>query len=418
MVTARDSMGEVGMRRRRSQRPQFDWRRFHEELRARIVRHDFRPWLESQGVAFRHKGSESRAPCPIHGGKSLNFSVREQQSGFSWRCYSKCGKGGDLIDLLYEMGQGSARHGDIVEQACEIVGIDYDSARLDAGGEQEQISRPRTRTRPIFKRAPTITPTRHARHVELLSALVRALELSPEGLAYLVSRGLPESVEMCAIKSATPDQWREAILELDHNEERATLQSIGLVDEEGKVHPYQAWSEEFLIFPYFDIDGGLDTLRMRAPEQRKAKVFSLLGTQNQPTLPYIAFPGFKEALAATGHILFVTEGELDALSVGAAGWPAIASPGATGWRDGWLEWCAEELGAETIIIMADGDDAGGHLVNTIRNDGVRWHPGWLYERVHTTRGILGEKDANDALQKHGQKELTRELTSLVMEVTS
>lgn len=405
-------------RHRKRTKPRFDWRRFHDDLRARIVRHDFRPWLESQGVAFRHKGSESRAPCPIHGGEDLNFSVREQQSGFSWRCYSVCGKGGDLIDLLYELGQGDARHGDIMMQACEIVGIDYDQAREDAGGTQGKTPRPRTRTRPRIKQPATTLCPRHERHTELLSALLKTLELSHQGLAYLTSRGLPESIGMCGIKSATPDQWREAILALDHNQDRSTLQAIGLVDDEGKIHPYQAWSQEFLIFPYFNLEGELDTLRMRAPDQQKAKVFSLLGTQNQPSLPYLPFPGFKGALESKKNILFVAEGELDALSVGAVGWPAISTPGARGWREGWLSWCAKDLGARHIVLLADSDEAGNHLVDAIRRDGERWHPGWLKSRVHVTRGLLGEKDANDALQKHGQDELARELQNLAAEVAS
>jgi DNA primase len=39
-----------------------------------------------------------RIPCPLHGGRNLSFSVSERDG--LWNCFSKCGKGGSVIDLV------------------------------------------------------------------------------------------------------------------------------------------------------------------------------------------------------------------------------------------------------------------------------------------------------------------------------
>lgn len=45
-----------------------------------------------------------RGPCPIHGGKNESFQVRPTTG--RWRCYSKCQRGGDILDLEAELPGG------------------------------------------------------------------------------------------------------------------------------------------------------------------------------------------------------------------------------------------------------------------------------------------------------------------------
>ncbi len=45
----------------------------------------------------KESGGEWRAPCPIHQGKDLNFSLNPETG--QWFCHSQCGRGGDLFDL-------------------------------------------------------------------------------------------------------------------------------------------------------------------------------------------------------------------------------------------------------------------------------------------------------------------------------
>ena len=46
---------------------------------------------------MQQSGGEWRAPCPIHQGKDLNFSINPETG--QWFCHSQCGRGGDLFDL-------------------------------------------------------------------------------------------------------------------------------------------------------------------------------------------------------------------------------------------------------------------------------------------------------------------------------
>jgi len=65
---------------------------------------------------LRQRGSRWRGPCPIHGGKSDNFSV-DAKTGL-WRCWSGCGRGGDIITL--EIALTSAA---FLEAVAAIEGI-------------------------------------------------------------------------------------------------------------------------------------------------------------------------------------------------------------------------------------------------------------------------------------------------------
>jgi hypothetical protein len=46
---------------------------------------------------LRQRGKRQRGPCPIHRGKHDSFSVNPETG--LWRCWSVCGRGGDIIAL-------------------------------------------------------------------------------------------------------------------------------------------------------------------------------------------------------------------------------------------------------------------------------------------------------------------------------
>ena len=112
--------------------------------------------------------------------------------------------------------------------------------------------------------------------------------------------------------------------------------------------------------------------------------------------------------------IIITEGELDALSCVAAGFPrSVSIP------DGWTKNFTGDDGPKSkpilanadrlkrspfVIIAGDGDETGGSFVHAVRNmlDG---HPCKFVEYPQ------GCKDANDVLRKHGLGELARMLNA-------
>jgi hypothetical protein len=62
---------------------------------------DVAVYYELRLPSLRQRGKRWRGPCPIHSGKHESFSV-DPESG-RWRCWSSCGRGGDIIALEMEL---------------------------------------------------------------------------------------------------------------------------------------------------------------------------------------------------------------------------------------------------------------------------------------------------------------------------
>lgn len=69
------------------------------------------------------------------------------------------------------------------------------------------------------------------------------------------------------------------------------------------------------------------------------------------------------ALMASTDYLFVTEGEMDAATLTACGWPAVGIPGTNGWQKHFGRMMA---GFTRVVLFADGDTAGEKLVHDFR----------------------------------------------------
>lgn len=110
---------------------------------------------------------------------------------------------------------------------------------------------------------------------------------------------------------------------------------------------------------------------------------------------YLAEPGERRrlfnvhALHVDSRAIVVTEGELDALACHAlAGIPAVGIPGIKNWQPHFA--CLFD-GYEEVILCADGDDAGGKLVTTVKD---------ALTNVRVVTMPRGE-DANSYLATHG-----------------
>lgn len=415
------------MARRRSttrRGEEFDFRRFHNELRERLRPFDFSSWLlGTHGVALKRTGGgEWRGPCPVHGGEGkTNFSVRKQHNGYSWRCYSGCGseKGGDLVDLMLSLAGPGTSFPEAVRQACQVAGIDYDAERELAGGRRQRRGRPRP-LRLNIKKASKMDrfADRHPRHLELIESLWGGLGMSEEGEAYLLGRGLSTQGDPL-VKACSIEQWQAAIHALPHERCRETLLQMGLakVTDAGKCvsWPSARQVQHMLVFGY-GLRRGLDALRLRPIRGRGTiKNLSLPGSHNAPCGPWAPGPWVARRVEHSG-VLFVTEGEIDALTLSQCGAASLGVPGANGWQRGWMEHLAALPGLHRLIVLADADSAGATLVSAIkraalRELGIDWWP--KFGRIE--RGVLGEKDANDALMAHGQAALEGQLMRWMQE---
>jgi CHC2 zinc finger len=75
-------------------------------------------YYAARAPQLRQRGKRWRSPCPIHGGKHDSFSV-DPETGL-WRCWSSCGRGGDIIAL--EMALTGATWREAVAEAERILG--------------------------------------------------------------------------------------------------------------------------------------------------------------------------------------------------------------------------------------------------------------------------------------------------------
>jgi hypothetical protein len=60
------------------------------------------------------RAAERRGPCPIHNGKNDSFAV-DRETG-RWFCHSKCGRGGDILDL-----EAALNGGDFPTRKAEVL---------------------------------------------------------------------------------------------------------------------------------------------------------------------------------------------------------------------------------------------------------------------------------------------------------
>src|SRR5699024_8749280 len=131
---------------------------------------------------------------------------------------------------------------------------------------------------------------------------------------------------------------------------------LGEVDDPFPEHEaYKGW----LVIPYLDKDGEPLTMRFRRPDwygsEDRAKYKSL---PHDPARLY----NIRAIHSAAGAEMHVTEGELDALILEQAGYPAVAIPGANNFKPHHARMLA---GFTEIYLWPDGDKAGAELAATM-----------------------------------------------------
>lgn len=156
------------------------------------------------------------------------------------------------------------------------------------------------------------------------------------------------------------------------NEQALTyLESRGLNDEDllneyrlGLVTNPEAGHEDMvgrLCIPY-QTPSGVVALRFRCiglhdcKELAHAKYLDLPGQQSR--LYNV------QALQDAGSTIYVTEGELDAITATEVGYPAVGVAGATKWEPHWGRLLED---FEEVLVLADGDESGRKFGKLVRS---------------------------------------------------
>lgn len=103
-----------------------------------------------------------------------------------------------------------------------------------------------------------------------------------------------------------------------------------------------------LAIPYITADGSVVDIRYRAltPEQNPK---------------YLSRPGSKSHLFSVGSLLadgdtvYITEGEIDAITLNQCGLNAVGVPGASNWQEHWKRLFDDY---DHVIVVCDGDQPG------------------------------------------------------------
>ena len=79
--------------------------------------------LGARGIALRRRGARAVGCCPIHGGDNPGAFVVEQDRNL-WYCFSRCQRGGDVIDLVQQLdGVGPAAAARTLAQLVGRTGL-------------------------------------------------------------------------------------------------------------------------------------------------------------------------------------------------------------------------------------------------------------------------------------------------------
>ena len=313
--------------------------------------------------------------------------------GNNAHCFS-CGESFSPIDIIMNIDGVEA-----LPAAKTLVNENDLSPRNDSSRFSKRVNT-QAAPEPGELQPPAKTNSRDGTRRRVLNEMYPYIDLGIAGANYLSGRGIdPSLASSLGIGEGDGRHWYKLTEEFSEDE----LEAAGLLNSRGNIHPF--YSHGFLIFTYFTSDGGsVDSYRFRRLyDDNSQKMLALCGPG--PKHPYLASVSVPQAQKST-QLLYVVEGELDALSILQTGRHAVATPGASVWKD---EWCKgwESL---RVVVLADGDEAGRGLAARIaksahRVQGRNWVKQNLNLRAPSAEGV----DPNDLLQ---HQKLSQQLSKI------
>lgn len=274
-----------------------------EEVKERLA---IESVLGAAGIRLHPMGrNRLRALCPLHPDTDPSLVVYTTER--RWRCYG-CGAHGDVVDLV---------------RALEAH--DSFTSALRSAARQAGVQLP--------ERASSSSPKQpDHRHLYELAARLYSQALTEDATQYLARRGLPPEFVRLKRVGYAPQQAR-GYLASHLKKSGADLrqaEAAGLVTRSGQNTVRDTFATAgggYIILP-ITRQGAVVDLQGRAfPEdQRKPR--------------YLNLPGERSHLYGednlSGPYVLLCEGIIDAMSAEFAGLPAVATRGASAFRDSWV----------------------------------------------------------------------------------
>jgi len=329
----------------------------------------------AHGIELKPHGTADyvgRCPLPGHEDGQPSFVVTPRKNLF--HCMG-CDAAGSVIDLVMKLDGLTFR--EAVDQLMTSTGLITRGAQT----AKQKKPVPEERAQQLLDRAVTIYEKNFAEH--------------DQARQYLESRGLTDAGLFTHHRLGYADGGLSKILPGNGNV-RDELKSLGILTARGGEH-----FRGCLVFPVLDLDGRLTTLYGRATANGKKRHVFLPG---RPT-------GLWNVAAIKSHSdIILVESVIDALSVTAAGLPnVIAIQGTNGLHDEDLRTFAAH-GVRRLVLLLDGDDAGGRAAAAIRRK-VETLPQGEAALAVTVKALPDGIDPNAYLIEHGAEALRAFLDS-------
>lgn len=384
-----------------------DWKVFNDQIKHLVIEGiDCRELMRQQGLVTRPSTSariKARCPSPSHEDRTPSCSVSKE----SFYCFG-CEARGDVFNLI-GMFHGIDVFYEQIAWGCAQIGEDYNALRDQWLVSQSQgkawtpsaieggravSSKTVIPIKPVgrtIQREPTSSP--------IWTQMVKGLCLDGAASRYLQARGI--SAQLAAshgVVSSTWEQWDARAIQVTREFGEEAMGHAGLRSKSGITHPYL---DHMLVFVYHngqEVEGlRFRTLEDPATRYDGVRYLACVGGRNDVRVPWGAdFEG--KPLYPTHHtILYVVEGQLDALVLQGMGRCGIATGGARKWRTSWANGWND---FEHVVVCSDAGDAGRAMEQAIVQSCREIHgEDWVRHRLHLEQvSAPGCTDVNDLLQ--------------------
>lgn len=343
------------------------------EIKARLP---LREVLQRYGLKPDASG---RMRCPFHEDKTPSFQVYFDTQ--QWHCFAQSCQGephGDVIDFIRRKEQLSK--GAAIAQAKAWAD---GRPAVSANGAAPAMSRP---TAMIDEEARPVVLGR------LFERFRRSLAKSQRARAYLEGRGFDLGELEAGYNSG---QWVKQLMDPSADETAAMKQhaeALGLILSDGR-----AFARQCIMLPLKDAEGRVVSLYGRSVRDGKARHFYLRRRQG-------LYPGYPPAETRR---LVLTEAPLDAASLVQSGLEedeaVLALYGTNGWTEEHRQVLEGLSPLEEIILVFDGDEAGGAAAQELAGALEQFRPGVRISQATPPE----DQDANDVLREQGAEALRR-----------